>query len=336
MTEEIDKLAETVSKNKVLNDFVKVKTIAEFDYKNKQFDIKSFNVGSVEKNSPTLFLTGGVHGIERIGARLAWSLLKTTIDRLTWDVSLQDLFKKIRLVVVPLVNPVGFRYFMRSNGNGVDLMRNAPIKAKDNVPFLLGGHRFSNKLPWYQGQANKIETEIQALIDLFQTELIESKCIISVDFHSGFGLKDRLWFPYSYTNTPFENLSQMYAFTDLFEETHPYHIYKFEPQSASYQMEGDLWDYLYLMYKDKQPVKTYLPLTLEMGSWSWVRKNPTQLFSRHGVFNPVKEHRRKRTYRRHHLLFDFMLKALNSYEVWSELSDDLYEEYWKLASKRWY
>lgn len=34
-------------------------------------------------------------------------------------------------------------------------------------------------------------------------------------------------------------------------------------------------------------------------------KNPRQLFSRHGMFNPIKAHRIKRVLRRHADLLDF-------------------------------
>ncbi len=121
-------------------------------------------------------------------------------------------------------------------------------------------------------------------------------------------MRDRLWFPFSNTVRPFDHLAEMHALTHLLEQTHPYHIYQIEPQSKGYLLNGDMWDYLYLDYISKNK-GVFIPLTLEMGSWSWVRKNPLQIFSRDGVFNPIKEHRVKRTYRRHHLLFDFLLKA---------------------------
>ena len=81
---------------------------------------------------------------------------------------------------------------------------------------------------------------------------------------------------------------------------------------------------------------TFLPLTLEMGSWTWVRKNPWQIFSKHGAFNPIKEHRIKRTYRRHHVLFDFLLKAMNSNKVWSDLDKRVRNKHEQLGLERWY
>jgi hypothetical protein len=40
--------------------------------------------------------------------------------------------------------------------------------------------------------------------------------------------------------------------------------------------------------------KPFIPLTLEMGSWAWVRKNLRQLFNFPSYFNPQKTHRHQR------------------------------------------
>jgi hypothetical protein len=149
-------------------------------------------------------------------------------------------------------------------------------------------------------------------------------------------VKDRLWFPYSYTAQPFHYFPEMHAFARLFEQTHPYHIYKIEPQSEGYLLNGDIWDYIFLDFKNKNPQSVYLPLTLEMGSWVWVKKNPLQVFSRHGIFNPMKEHRMKRTYRRHHLLYDFLLKSLYSHPAWSDLDTKGRIHNTVAATERWY
>jgi hypothetical protein len=59
-----------------------------------------------------------------------------------------------------------------------------------------------------------------------------------------------------------------------------------------------------------------LPLTLEMGSWMWVRKNPLQGLSSLGRFNPLKPHRHRRTLRRHMPLLEFLLHAAASHRAW--------------------
>lgn len=336
MIDDLNKLVRLVQSDEYLKKVIRCEDIAEVEFKNEKYSLKAFTLGSENPQHPVLFITGGIHGLERIGAQLAWSLLKTTIDRMIWDKSLQLLLQNIRLVVVPLVNPVGYYNYYRSNGNGVDLMRNSPVKAIDKAPFLLGGHRISNKIPWYQGIEGKIETENQAVIDLFKTQAEQSRCVVSMDFHSGFGMKDRLWFPFSNTKKPFDDLYAMHSLTHLFEQTHPYHIYQIEPQSEAYLLNGDLWDFIYLEYKSKNKTGIFLPLTLEMGSWTWVRKNPLQIFYRNGIYNPIKQHRIKRTYRRHHLLFDFLLKAINSNEVWSTLDQSFKDKHRRLGLERWY
>lgn len=336
MIESLSKLANQVNQDGPLKSLVQLETLATIIHHDEHFPIYSFSIGSKEPDAPVLFVTGGVHGIERIGAQLAWSLLKTTIDRLVWDKAHQELFQNIRLVIIPLVNPVGYKKFKRSNGNNVDLMRNAPVKAVDPVPFLVGGQRMTPVLPWFQGKISDMEEENKAVEKKFFEVALKSRTVISVDFHSGFGMRDRIWFPFSYTKMPFEQLPEMHAFSRLFEETYPFHIYQVEPQSKSYLISGDLWDHFYLELKKRNPSSVYLPLTLEMGSWSWVKKNPWQLFSREGIFNPVKEHRLKRTYRRHTLLFDFLLKALYSDHVWAHLDETIRNHHGLQAREKWY
>jgi hypothetical protein len=336
MVADLEKLVRLINREEVLRRNIETEIVQEVDYRGDRFPIYCFKIGTKKTNAPVLFITGGVHGLERIGAQLAWSLLKTTIDRYLWDKALQELLSHIRLVVMPLINPVGYKHFMRSNGRGVDLMRNSPINAKEPTPFMLGGQSYSASLPWYRGSSEALEPESEALIKTFKLEAFESPCVISVDFHSGFGLKDRLWFPFSFTETLFDHFSEMHALANLFEQTHPYHIYKIEPQSKGYLLNGDLWDFLYLEYLKQNKLGVFIPLTLEMGSWSWVRKNPLQLFSKHGAFNPIKEHRIKRTYRRHHLLFDFLLKAVNSNEIWAKLDEQNKAHHRNLGLEKWY
>jgi hypothetical protein len=214
-------------------------------------------------------------------------------------------------------------------------MRNSPIDAEEETPLLLGGHRLSDKLPWFRGKIGVIEPENKVLISKFMRECNKSQCVISVDLHSGFGFKDRIWFPFSKSKKPFNHLAEMHAFLDLFEQSYPFHIYQIEPQSHGYLLHGDIWDYLYQEFTKINP-NVYLPLTLEMGSWLWVKKNPLQLISKQGLFNPIKEHRTKRTLRRHHILYDFILKAIFSHSTWSELEKNSHHKHFQLGMEKWY
>lgn len=336
MIKELVHLNEMIEKSIFYKELIDFKPLSEVNFKNNTYPIYSYTIGSPNPEAPVLFITGGIHGLEQIGAQLAWSLLKTTIDRLQWDKSIQQHFQNIRLVCIPLVNPVGYFNNTRSNGNGVDLMRNSPIRAVEKTNFLVSGQSYSAKWPWYHGKINQLETENENLKNEFLQQTNKSKCVISIDFHSGFGLKDRLWFPFSYTKNPFPHLAEMYALKHLFEQSHPYHIYKIEPQANSYLINGDIWDYLYLEFKKTNPNSCYIPLTLEMGSWNWVKKNPFQIFLKNGIFNPILDHRIKRTYRRHYLLYDFLLKAIYSNSLWSKLNSIEIDKNKLLAIDHWY
>lgn len=199
-------------------------------------------------------------------------------------------------------------------------MRNAPVECEADKPtFLVSGHRLSPHLPWYRGEEGKpMEIESQALVDFCREQFFDSPATISVDFHSGFGMKDRLWFPYAKSNDPFPNVREVQNLKDILDETQPYHIYQVEPQFDSYTISGDLWDYIYDEHREhnKNNEKTLIPWTLEMGSWIWVKKNPLQIFTQGGFFNPIKSHRYDRTMRRHMLLIDFFLRASRNYESW--------------------
>jgi hypothetical protein len=85
---------------------------------------------------------------------------------------------------------------------------------------------------------------------------------------------------------------------------------------------GDVWDYLYMesintcASKDRSAGAAFLPLTLEMGSWLWVKKNPQQLLTRLGLFNPLPPHRLQRVLRRHINWLNFLGLATASWQNW--------------------
>jgi hypothetical protein len=218
---------------------------------------------------------------------------------------------------VPLLNPVGMATRRRSNGRGVDLMRNAPPHPDAFGTPLVGGHQISPRLPWYMGQAGAaMEPEARALIGLVERELFAAPASIALDLHSGFGLVDRLWYPYARTRAPLPDLPRIQALTALLDEALPNHVYQVEPTARVYTIRGDLWDHLY----DRRRAAgagVLLPFTLEMGSWAWVRKNPLQGLTSLGRFNPVKPHRRRRILRRHLPLLDFLFRAVRSSAAWA-------------------
>ena len=284
--------------------------------------VVAITLGNPDAHIPAVGFFGGVHGLERIGAEVVIAFLRSLAMRLRWDSSLHRQLESVRLVFMPVVNPGGMLLATRANPNGVDLMRNAPVEAADKVPFMLGGHRRSNRLPWYRGPLGvPMEAESLALCSLVEEELLAREFSMVVDCHSGFGARDRLWFPYAHTARPIPHLAEVFEFRRILDASHPHHRYIIEPQSAQYLAHGDLWDHLYLRAQ-REPQRTFLPLTLEMGSWLWVKKNPRQLFSRHGIFNPLIEHRRQRVLRSHVALLDFIMRATLSHRRWRPSEDE--------------
>lgn len=280
------------------------------------YPVEAFVSGSPDPSAPVLGIIGGIHGLERIGTRVAISFLHYLSARMDWDPSLRFQLERMRIFFVPLVNPAGMAAFTRCNGNGVDLMRNAPVDA-DRTTFLVGGHRISKRLPWYRGNPGNtfegMEAETQSLFHFCEKQLAGAPLSVILDLHSGFGLQDQLWYPYARTRSPFPDLDHVLDLKALLDRVLPHHIYRFEPQSKHYTTHGDLWDHLYDTRRAKNPgCGAFIPLTLEMGSWNWVKKNPVQLLSLLGPYNPVKPHRQKRTLRRHLPLLDFLMRALTA------------------------
>lgn len=297
--------------------------------------IYAVGCGNPDPSLPALAVVGGIHGLERIGAKVAIAYLESIVSRLRWDRTLHRQLEEMRLLFVPLVNPGGMWLRTRANPNGVDLMRNAPVEAADPVPFMVGGQRRSANLPWYRGAVGApMEAESAALCALARDELLGRPFSMVVDCHSGFGLHDRIWFPYAHTATPIPHLPEMHALMEILDQTHAHHCYVFEPQSRQYLTHGDLWDYLYLESLAAGG-RTFLPLTLEMGSWLWVKKNPRQLFSRHGIFNPLIEHRQQRVLRRHVFWLDFVSRAAASHAGWLPRGEAR-DEHRRRALARWY
>jgi hypothetical protein len=299
------------------------------------FPVHAVFLGNPDRNVPAVGYFGGFHGLERIGTAVVLAYLLSLVRRLRWDTVLLRKLENLRLVFVPIVNPGGMCRGTRANPNGVDLMRNAPLESAERVPFLVGGQRISANLPWYRGPAaGPMEAECQAVSRVVEEELLAREFSLAIDCHSGFGMNDRIWFPYAHTPLPIEHLAEMQALIEIFDQAYAHHDYLFEPQSHQYLTHGDLWDYLYLKAA-ADPGRVFLPMTLEMGSWLWVKKNPRQLFSRHGIFNPLIEHRQQRVLRRHLSWLEFLTRAASSYHRWLPVGDERTRRR-ELAVKRWY
>lgn len=279
------------------------------------YAVHVLELGSQDPQAPAVGFFGGIHGNERIGSDVVLAFLHSVLEAAHWDEGLQHLLQSIRLVFMPLINPTGMARNRRATGAGIDLMRNAAVDSP-NAHWLLGGQRITRYLPWYRGRRGELAPENRAVMDTVRERLMHSPFSVALDCHSGFGIRNYIWFPYAHSRTPIPHLAEIYALRKLFRRTYPNHeTYRIEPQCRHYMTHGDLWDALY-MESLQTPERTFLPLTLEMGSWLWVKKNPRQLFSRLGLFNPIVPHRKRRILRQHLLWFDFLTRAVNAHTHW--------------------
>jgi len=328
----LDDLAKTIDAG---GSHFEARTICEIPCRGGRLPVQVVYVGNPDPALPVVGFFGGVHGLERIGAEVVLAYLQNLAGRLRWDDTVHALLDRVRLVFMPLVNPGGTWLGTRANPNGVDLMRNAPVESLERVPWLVGGQRLSPRLPWFRGGLDEpMEHESRALCEVVRAELLTRRFCLTVDCHSGFGMADRIWFPYAHTRRPFHHLPEMHALKDLLQETLCNYRYIFEPQSRQYLTHGDLWDHLYTEARlggDRH----FLPLTLEMGSWSWVKKNPRQFFTLLGNFNPLIEHRQQRVLRRHVPLLEFFARAALSHPRWLP-SGEAREGHRERALAHWY
>jgi Zinc carboxypeptidase len=296
-----------------------IQSVASISTPSASFPLYTASIGSRDPLAPAVGFFGGIHGLERIGTQLILHYMRALLFRLEWDELLHQQLQQVRLLFMPLVNPGGMWAHKRANPNGVDLMRNAPQRAEERVPFLAGGQTLSPLLPWYCGRPGApMQVESTALLQVVRQELASRPFSLALDCHSGYGFEDSIWFPYAKTRRLMAHLPEMFALKTMLEQSHPHHAYSFEPQSRQYLLHGDLWDHA---YDHAPPGHVFLPMTLELGSWLWIRKNPRQLFSRHGIFNPIKAHRTKRVLRRHSDLLDFLTRAAVAAPRWLPLAE---------------
>ncbi|WP_283788441.1 M14 family zinc carboxypeptidase [Bermanella sp. WJH001] len=326
---ELDKI---ISQNQ---DVIEVELLAQVPVNNIQLPIPMLTIGDPEKSQTTFFISAAIHGVERIGTQALLAWLQSLLQRYRWDGLWRSQFvSDVALVILPMVNPAGMYLNRRSNANGIDINRHAPIEAEDPVPFLLGGQRFSKKLPWYRGkQGGEVQTEFCVLEHVIERITANDKPVIALDIHSGFGFKDQLWIPYAFRRQPISDVPVYMALKILWERNYPNHNYLFEPQSTAYLSHGDVWDYFHR--KCQQQGRTLLPITLEMGSWNWVKKRPIQLLSFSGLFHPTVPHRHARVLRQHLGLMDFLLAATRNFEQWKPQGDQWYAME-QVALSMWY
>ncbi len=314
--------------------YLSARILCHVPFEDQSLPIYALTLGNMSPGIPSITYVGGIHGLERIGTQVVLAFTETLLERLHWDLAFTDILQRVRINILPLINPAGMINHTRANGQGIDLMRNAPIDSLEKTVWLGGGHRISPLLPWYRGKIEEpMQTEAQALCDFIRHNVLAAPFSLVLDSHSGFGFHNQIWFPYAKSRIePIQHLGEVFYLRKLFTQTYPYQNYRFEPQSQHYLTHGDLWDYLYLQSLDSGNI--FLPLTLEMGSWRWIRKNPLQLRKSLGLFHPIKPHRINRVLRGHLVLMEFLLHATLSYRKW--LNQSHTQEMYRQAMALWY
>lgn len=293
--------------------------ILQLGYSRKSKDDFRFPIYGLELGKQNIAgqkITGfiaGVHGLETIGIRVLFDFLEHIFYPGN-ESFLPELHSgKLKLVCIPILNPAGVVFETRSNGVGVDLMRNSKIDAKKS-PLFFGGHRWTPSLPYYRGKALQPESKILFKFIKKYFYGIENSILPVLDIHSGFGTIDNFWWPFAYTkekckdDSTYQNLAKI-----LRDECFNLHV-QYGPQSESYTTHGDLWDQLYLNYQEfseQKPTNSkFLPWTLEIGTWSDLKSDPWKILRKRGIFNPAKVN--KYTYIKNYrnLLRDFARLAL--------------------------
>lgn len=316
-------------------DELSLKTLTYIKHGQHEFPVQMLSLGTDKPSAPCLVLTGAIHGVERIGSQIILSFLKSLLRRVEWDLQLKETLNNIKIISIPVVNPWGVALKNRSNHRGVDLMRNAPVHSTNPRYQLYAGQSISSKLPWFRGNPIEMEQELTAVSTSILNLAKKSTATIVLDLHSGFGTRDRLWFPFAHHKQPPNNLHEFYLLYSVFRKSYPhYKLYQFEPQWHQYTTHGDFWDWMHLEHY-KESTSPFVPLTLELGSWLWVKKNPMQLLSFSQLFHPTKPHRIKRVERRHSTLLSYLMQVLSN-DLLINITDIQQEKLTRKATNLWY
>lgn len=204
------------------------------------------------------------------------------------------------------------RGLRRLNRTGVDLMRNSGMDADHAMPFF-GGQRLSPRLPYYRGFS--LEPESRALrrfvVDSFFG--VRNSLMPLVDVHSGFGSCDHVWWPYAGRKTPCADTALFERIADHLRHGSGHDLFRYGPQSETYTTHGDLWDRIYDEYqhhaREALPRSRFLPITLEIGTWTELRSSPGRLLHAQKIFNPPRETKAETTIRYRRFLRDLLLLA---------------------------
>lgn len=288
-----------------------------------RFPIYVLEIGkpkAIKKNPAGL--VAGVHGLETIGIRVLLDFLDHIFRKTGAELLKEIESGKLGIACIPILNPGGVALTQRSNPRGVDLMRNSGVDA-EKAPLFFGGQRLTNSLPYYRGKSLQPESKV---LSRFLREYffpVKNSLMPVIDIHSGYGTIDHVWWPYSKTQKECEDDFLYHQISRHLIQKRNHINYKFGPQSETYTIHGDLWDRFYDAFLHKKETinpksdSRLLPFTLEIGTWSDFKENPLKLFKKRGIFNPVKENKKKSIVSHRKLLTDLIRIAQTREQDWN-------------------
>ncbi len=297
---------------KMFGDIIIMEKLGEVEHKGYRSQIDAFFISHKPRPElPTIAFFSCFHGVEWIGSRVLVNFIEHLIREITWDEDIKNITEKVNICGIPIVNPIGKIEHYRSNGNGIDLMRNSPVKAKKAIP-LLGGQRFSRHLPWYMGKGLEKENEI--VIKFLDQYVFPSDFKMSIDIHSAFLRDSRIWIPYaSGKELPAKEAEVFLQVKKMLNSIYKYNPYRYEKQESIYKTNGDFWDYNFDRHNELHK-GTYLPLTLEISSWSWSLRNIFRRWSMEALFNPFNIKDSNSEYIKHIMVFDFLIRFVKNFQ----------------------
>ncbi|MFH1223062.1 MAG: alpha/beta fold hydrolase [Pseudomonadota bacterium] len=293
-------------------DFIILEELGGIKHNGFKVPMHAFFIGhKPDPKLPTVAFFSCFHGVEWIGGRVLLNYVEHLVRSMCWDEGIRDLISKMNICGIPVVNPVGRIEKTRSNGNGIDLMRNTSVTGERVFP-LLGGHHLSKSLPWYRGE--KIEKENKITMKFLDDHVFPSDFKITMDIHSTFMRRSRIWIPYASGKKLPEKEADVFAkIKKLLNSTYKYNPYRYEKQDLIYRTHGDFWDFNFDRHKsDKKGL--YLPMTLEISTAEWLFRNFITSWTFESLFNPSSRRESNQEYFRHITVFDFILRFAKNYK----------------------
>ena len=126
----------------------------------------------------TILILSNVHGNEYTSFYGVCRLMEDLCERHQSNALLSELRERVRIVLLPIVNPWGFINGRRQNSNDVDLNRNANYRWSEytTADSQLGGRYYKGTEPFSEVESQYVRQVVE--------ELMESNFVGSMDLHT--------------------------------------------------------------------------------------------------------------------------------------------------------